>query len=222
MNIRHITLVGAAFLLIGLFLLPWVVFTTDTEYRQQIERALNGTNPNDIGLRDVLLSSPQRAQAVGLRVPEPGQPIQVEHLLAAPDLQQLAQLAQTRHGLSGWQLRGEPLVEPMLGLLLLLLLASALLALAVWAGAMVGMPVRVPSVALVLLSGALLLLLLSYLPTVDTLGRRDHFGLALVCWLEGSGTGAGIGVTLAGLGLVLGGALLELALSRPMPSAPES
>jgi hypothetical protein len=64
--------------------------------------------------------------------------------------------------------------------------------------------------------GALLvfLLVLWYVPTVDTFGLRDDFGVALVCLLTGSHTGSGIWMALLGLLMIVVAGGIQFAIGE--------
>ena len=53
-------------------------------------------------------------------------------------------------------------------------------------------------------------MLLSFVPTIDTFGSRDEFGVLLVCLLADARPGAGIWIALIGLLLIGTGSNLNL------------
>jgi len=211
MILKIITVAGAGVIIVSIFLLPWVNFLDAKASDQQIAQFLS-----DARIRDLLEQVPQLRQLLGIQRLATLE--DVRHLFTNPELQKVFTLAPERQRLSGWALWHEvPRVNVFLrwSLLLAMILAAATV---IWAlFTLISRLGRVSRIGTLLYSvGALLvfLLVLWYVPTVDTFGLRDDFGLALVCLLTGSRTGSGIWVALLGLLMIAVAGGIQFAIGE--------
>lgn len=192
--------------LVGLLAVPWVSFESPEHVSQRVLRF-----EREGSVQEILRRVPVLGDALGIQ-PEftPGQ---IETLFADPDQQRLVTLAQHHGQLTGWMMwRFAPQLGwglswgiPLAAVSILLLLLTMLVA------AVFKNTALIKSMLLLSSIGALLslLLLLVYLPRVDTFGTYDDLSLIFLCFLLGTETRAGIYVVLAGLGpLATGSAIL--------------
>ncbi len=178
---------------------------------------------SDARIQDMLDQVPQLRQMLGIARLDPTHAVKVEQIFIQPELRHIALLAQERHWLSGWEiLRGVVESQSLFRLTLLLaLVTTALSMVCIILDHRAGLAsfLRVGRVALLFGAGLCFLMLLWYIPSVDTFGWRDEFGIAFVCLLTGSRAGSGIWGTLFGLLLTLVGSATSLLL--PESESPE-
>lgn len=187
-----------ALVLVGLFLLPWVGFETTSHIAERVTAFQQETS-----IQEILQRVPALRDAFGI---QPGfVPGKIETLFSDPEQQRLAALAQHHSQLTGWMMwRSVPQLGRGLSWGILLTAGCALLILLTTLASVLFKNVAlIKSMLLISFIGVLLslLLLLVYLPRVDTFGEYDDLSLVFLCFLLGTETRAGIYVALAGLGL---------------------
>jgi len=186
--------IGAVAILGSVFFAPWIHFIHRDASLTRIVQ----------GVSDPLIQNSIKA---------------LNRLVTLPASPPIRNLADTRKNLTGWALwRAAPVMPGLLrwSIALAAVLACAGLAWAAlaWFGAAGGEWLTWVSLAYAMMAGVLFLALVGHVPTLETFGVQDDFGVVWACLLTSTQMGPGIWLALFGLVMIAIGGGMDFVASK--------
>lgn len=211
--LRFLVVLGVALILLSLLVLPWIRFPDPVLWSERLSTFLS-----DPQIQNALDNTPMLREWLG--IPVQVTPGSLDQLVKSPELKPILTIAGAQRRLTGWDLWRLP-QGPTIWLRISLVSILGLVGVAlVWLVLSV-VPAARPhlnafSLVLAIAAAIGLCALLWHLPTIDTFGAQNDFSLLYACFL--AGTGAGSGIWVAMIGLLLTAVASGLAWRTPTDS----